>query len=195
MRIKSHTSLLHLGMTAASAGALGLPGTFLYLMTAEGRGSLFVYVIMAPFLLVGLLLGFFGIRGLVRLAVWGRWQIEVPEAGGVLGRPLTIRLLPGRVVAPDGELEWRLRCVQTTGASNKQGRSDRVTLWESRWSSRSGTLNPNVGVDMQLPLPDSGNGTRIDRGTGGGIQWQLNVVVPSNGGSEESVFDVPIRQH
>lgn len=100
MRIKSHAPWMWLGMTLASLPTLALPSIFLYLMQQDGRDRWFVYVLMTPFLLVGLLLGYFGLRALLRIVVRGYWQLEVPDEGGVLGHPLSARLFPARERLP-----------------------------------------------------------------------------------------------
>ncbi len=64
MRIKSFMPGIYVGMAAAAVGALGLSGTFVYLARQDGRDTWLVYFVMAPFLLTGLLLAFFGLRRL-----------------------------------------------------------------------------------------------------------------------------------
>jgi hypothetical protein len=192
MRIKSHAPWMWVGMAAASVPTLGLSGTFIYLMRQEGRDSWFVYVVMAPFLLVGVLLAYFGSRALLRLAVRGSWQLEVPDEGGVLGRPLEAKLFPTRERRPTGELTCRLRCIRIIGNSRASARNIVNTLWETTWTITSAVIQPQLGLALHLPLPDTGEPSQMDR-TGSGVQWQLNVVVPLQGGSEEPVFDVPVR--
>ncbi len=197
MRIKSHAPLMWLGMAAASVPTLGLPSTFLYLMRQEGRDGWFVYVVMAPFLLVGVLLAFFGLRSLLRLVVRGSWQLEVPDEGGVLGRPLRAKLLPTRARKPTEDLTCRLRCIRiirnsSSSRSSANARTEVKTLWEQTWQIAAGVIDPQLGLALDLPLPNTGEPSQMDR-TGSGVQWQLNVVIPSQGWSEEPVFDLPIR--
>ena len=181
-------------MALASVPTLGLPGVFLYLMRQEGRDGWFVYAVMAPFLLAGVLLGFFGVRALLRIVVRGGWQLEVPDGGGVLGRPLRATLLPGRERRPTKALACRLRCIRIIRNSNPRGsqRSDVNTLWEESWTATSAVIQPQLGLALDLPLPATGEPSQMDR-SGSGVQWQLNVVVTSQGMSEEPVFDLPVR--
>lgn len=192
MRIRSHAPWMWVGMAVASVPTLGLPGIFVYLMRQEGRDSWVVYVVMAPFLLAGALLAFFGARALLRLAVRGSWQLEVPDGGGVLGRPLQARLFPTRERRPTEPLTCRLRCVRIVRNSNASGRTNIDTLWETTWTVPSAAIQPQLGLALRLPLPDTGEPSQMNR-LGSGVQWQLNVVVPLKDGSEEPVFDLPVR--
>ena len=73
------------------------------------------------------------------------------------------------------------------------GRTNVNTLWETTWTTSTTVIHPQVGLPLHLPLPDAGQSTQIDRRTGSGVQWQLNVVIPLHGRSEEPVFDLPLR--
>jgi len=198
IRLRSHTPSLHVGLTVASIGTLGLAGTYCYLMWRDGRAGVFFTLFIAPFLLMGALLGFFGIRGLLRLARFGSWVLVVPGRGGQLGVPLDVTLLPTREVTPSGELQCRLRCLRSTmsrtsgaGASRP---SDNTALWEEEWTLGTGILHPRMGVALTLPFPDEGQATDVDRTTGAGIRWQLNVVVPTKDFSHEAMFEIPVRE-
>lgn len=186
---------MHLGMTAAGILTLALIGMYFYLMWAAGRASILVYFFVAPFMLMGSLLAFFGGRSFIRLAWLGSWQLEVPDGGGVLGQPLRATLFPRRAVTPSGELQCRLRCIRIV---RHQGRSssssNTTTLWHSSWTLQSATIHPTLGLELSLPLPATGNPTEVDRQSGSGVTWQLNVVIPSQGSSEEPVFDLPVRR-
>jgi hypothetical protein len=168
-----------------------LSGTFVYLMRQEGRDAWFVYVVMAPFLLAGVLLGFFGLRALLRIIVRGSWQLEVPDGGGVLGRPLKATLFPARERRPTQALACRLRCIRSVRNSQASARNNVDTLWEESWTTASAVIHPQLGLVLDLPLPATGEPSQMDR-TGSGVQWQLNVVVTSQGLTEEPVFDVPV---
>ncbi len=195
MRIKSHAPFMYVGMTVAGIATLGLIGAYFSLMWAADRASFLLYLVVSPFVLMGSLLAFFGGRHLLRLAWLGSWQLEIPNGGGVLGQPLPATLFPRRAVTPDGELQCRVRCVRIQrqgGASSSS--SNTTALWESSWTMRAGTIHPKVGLTLNLPLPATGNPTAVDRRSGSGIVWQLNVVIPSPGLSEEPLFDLPIRQ-
>lgn len=190
MRIRSHAPWMWIGMAAASLPTLGLPGIYLYLMRQEGRDEWFVYVLMAPFLLVGLLLAYFGFRALLRLLRRGSWQLEVPDQGGTLGRPLRVTLFPAGERRPTAELTCRMRCIRII--RNTQSRGNVDTLWSKTWTVTAAVIQPELGLALDVPLPDDGAGTEMDR-TASGVQWQLNVVVPLQNESEEPVFDIPIR--
>lgn len=191
MRIQSHAPWMWLGMAVASIPTLALPSIFLYLMRQDGRDGWFVYVFMTPFLIVGLLLGYFGWRALLRIVVRGSWQLEVADEGGVFGHPLSATLFPTRERRPTAALTCRLRCIRIVRNNHTSARTNIVTLWEQTWTVYASTIQPRSGLALALPLPDYGEPTRMDR-TGSGVQWQLNVVVPLQDGSEEPVFDVPI---
>ncbi len=185
---------MHLGMAAAGLGTLGLIGTYFYLMWAAGRASVLLYVVVAPFMLMGSLLAFFGGRGFLRLAWLGSWQLEVPDEGGVLGQPLRATLFPRRAVTPAGDVQCRLRCVRFVSRQRGSSSSSNTsTLWQSAWTIPAATIQPTLGLELSLPLPAAGNPTAVDRRSGSGIIWQLNVVIPSQGSSEEPVFDLPVR--
>jgi hypothetical protein len=181
-----------LGMAAAAVPTLGLSGTFVYLMRQEGRDSWFFYVVMAPFLLTGVLLAFFGLRALLRIVIRGSWQLEVPDQGGVLGRPLKVTLFPARERRPTEALTCRLRCIRIVRSSRALARGNVNTLWEKSWTTTSAVIQPQLGLALDLPLPATGEPSHMDR-TGSGVQWQLNVVVTSQGMAEEPVFDLPVR--
>lgn len=192
MRIKSHAPWMWIGMSVASLVTLGLPLIYLYLMRQEGRDGWFVYLAMAPFLLAGLLLAYFGFRALVRLAVRGSWQLEVPDGGGKLGAPLRATLFPTRDCRPSGELTCQMRCVRIIRNTQAAARGNIETLWSKTWTVPAAVIQPRLGLALDVPLPDHGSPTQLDR-SGSGVQWQLNVLVPTQEGSEEPVFDVPIR--
>ncbi len=196
MRIKSHAPLMYVGMAAAGAITLAFMGTYIYLMRQAGRDVWFFYAFVSPFVLAGLLLAFFGGRFLLRLALIGSWQLDVPGNGGELGRPFTVTLFPSRTRVPSGALTCHLRCIRIVKLAlrgTSAGRSDITTLWETTWTTRAGTIHPNIGLPLSLPLPDTGEPSNIDRRTGAGTQWQLNVVVPTRSFKDECVFDLPVR--
>ena len=183
-------------MAAAGVITLGFIGTYIFLMRQAGRDVWYLYVLMAPFLLMGSLLAFFGVRTLLRLARFGSWEIEVSAQGGVFGQPFEVTLFPTRERVPSGPLTCHLRCIRISrfsGGSRTPSRTDVKTLWESTWTTSTALIHPRIGVPLSLPLPDRGEPTNIDRRTGSGVQWQLNVVIPSKGMSEEPVFDLPVR--
>ncbi|MBK7975725.1 MAG: hypothetical protein IPK07_21425 [Deltaproteobacteria bacterium] len=182
-----------LGMTVASLPTLALPSIYLHLMRQDGRDRWFVYAFMTPFLLVGLLLGYFGLRALLRIVVRGSWQLELPDEGGVLGHPLSATLFPTRSRSPTAELTCRVRCIRMSRNTRASARGNIETLWERTWTTSTAMIQPQVGFALELPLPAYGEPTQMDR-TGSGVQWQLNVVVPLQDGSEEPVFDVPVRR-
>lgn len=197
MRIKSHTIKLHLVLTAASIPTLGLAGTFLFLMWREGRATVVFTLFITPFLLMGLLLGYFGLRGLLRLARFGSWELEVPNGGGRFGVPLRVTLFPSREATPTGELQCRFQCVRSavSRARGTQGTSTRnahATLWEESWTLRAGVLQPRLGLELTLPMPASGQPTSVDQHTGSGIRWELNVVIPASSHAHEAMFEIPV---
>jgi len=195
MRIKSHAPLMHLGMAAAGLLTLVLIGTYFYLMWAAGRAAWLVYLFVSPFVLVGTLLAFFGGRSFVRVAWLGSWELEMPDQGGVLGQPLRATLFPRRAVTPAGDLQCRLRCIRIVRRQiRNSSTSDTTTLWQTSWTVQAATIHPTLGVPLDLPLPATGEPTAIDRRSGSGIVWQLNVVIPTPGSSEEPVFDLLVRR-
>ena len=190
MRIKSHAPWMFAGMAAAGAITLGFIGTYIFLMRQAGRDVWYLYVLMAPFLLMGSLLAFFGLRTLLRLALFGSWEVEVAAQGGVFGQPFEVTLFPTRERVPSGPLTCHLRCIRI---SRNTARADVKAVWDTTWTTSTALIHPRIGLPLTLPLPDRGEPTNIDRRTGSGVQWQLNVVIPSKGMSEEPVFDLPVR--
>ena len=196
MRIKSHAPWMFAGMAAAGAITLGFIGTYIFLMRQAGRDVWYLYVLMAPFLLMGSLLAFFGVRTLLRLAWFGSWEVEVAAQGGVFGQPFEVTLFPTRERVPTGPLTCHLRCIRIIRSSSSRSSSSRADvkpLWGTTWTTSTALIHPRIGLPLTLPLPDRGEPTNIDRRTGSGVQWQLNVVIPSKGMSEEPVFDLPVR--
>lgn len=190
MRIRSHATGIYVGMTFAGIGALALPGTLVYLKRAAGEGSTFLYVAMAPFLLVGAALFVFGVRGVANGLFGGAWELDVPDAGGMVGRPLTTTLFPPRHVVVDGELRCQLRVVSRTNRGG--GSIDMKTHFQTEWTQPASTVLPQTGVAIVLPLPSEGPSTmESDRGASY-TRWQLNVSVPSGGSEQDLVFDVPV---
>ena len=177
MRIKSHVPWMYAGMTAAGVITLAFMGIYASLMRQAGRDRWFFYAFIAPFVLAGTLLIYFGGRFLVRLALFGSWQLDVPGSGGELGRPFAVALFPTRARRPTSELTCHLRCIRInkphTGSSG--GRSVITTLWETTWTAGADAVHPSIGLPLSLPLPASGEPTNVDPRTGAGTQWQLNV--------------------
>lgn len=196
MRIKSHAPLMFVGMTAAGVITLAFMGIAVYLARQQGRDGWFLYAFLSPFVLMGAALTFFGGRFLFRWAMIGSWQLDVPAGGGVLGRPFDVTLFPTRTRTPGGELTCHLRCIRVRRLAvqgSSSGRAETTTLWETTWTTRAGTIQPTIGVPLSLPLPTSGAPSNMSEQTGSGTQWQLNVVVPTRGFTDESVFDLPVR--
>jgi hypothetical protein len=108
----------------------------------------------------------------------------------VFGQPFEVTLFPTRERVPAGPLTCHLRCIHI---SRTRARADVKPVWESTWTASTALIHPRLGLPLSLPLPDRGEPTNIDRRTGGGVQWQLNVVIPAAGMSEEPVFDLPVR--
>lgn len=170
---------------------------YAYLMWADGRAGILLALVVTPFLLVGSALAFFGVRGFVRLAWSGSWQIEIPDGGCVLGHPVSATLFPRRVVTPTGELQCSLRCVRFVPRRDRHSPSgsNATTLWQSAWAMPPATIHPTTGLALTLPFPETGEPTVIDRKGGVNVTWQLNIAISSDGISEEPVFDLPVRRH
>lgn len=102
--------------------------------------------------------------------------------------------MPTRERVPSGPLTCHLRCISI---SRGTARSDVKALWDTTWTTNTALIYPRMGLPLTLPLtlplPDHGQPTNIDRRTGAGVPWQLNVVIPLRRGSEEPVFDLPVR--
>lgn len=177
-------------MAAAGVITLGFIGTYIYLMRQAGRDAWYLYLFTAPFLLMGSVLAYFGVRTLLRLALFGSWELEVPAQGGVFGQPFEVTLFPTRERVPSGPLTCHLRCIRISRGTD---RSDVKPVWESTWTTSTALIHPRIGTPLSLLLPDRGEPTNIDRRTGAGVQWQLNVVIPSKAMAEEPVFDLPVR--
>ena len=193
MRIKSQSATWAGIVTLVATITLGFVGTYLFLMWRAGRATWLVYLVTAPFFAVGALLGFFGLRGLMRLLRFGHWHLEVAGSGGVLGQPMRVTLFPGREVTPSGEIQCDLRCLRVTVVNGGKNQSmDTKTLWESSWKVTSSTILKEMGLNLSLPLPESGQATSQDSPSGGGIKWQLTVRIPMPGMSDEPVFDIPV---
>ena len=191
MRIKSQSSTWAGIFTLVSVLTIGFVGTYVYLMWQQGRATWLVYLITAPFFAVGALLGFGGLRGLLRLLRFGHWHLEIAGPGAV-GRPLQARLLPSRDVTPSGEIRCDLRCLDVTIVSaGKSQRMDTKTLWETSWTVTSATILKDLGLSLSLSLPAGGKGT-TQSANGAGVKWQLTVRVPTQALSDEPIFDVPV---
>lgn len=95
-----------------------------------------------------------------------------------------------------GALACQLRCIRIVklgSQGSSAGRSDISTLWESTWTTTVSTIHPRMGTPLKLPLPDSGVPSNIDPRTGAGTQWQLAIAVPTDGSTDNVVFDLPVR--
>jgi len=187
---------MYLGMAAAGTITLAMMGVFVYLMRQQGRDVWFLYVFLTPFILAGALLAYFGGRFLLRRVLYGSWLLDVPGTGGEIGRAFDVTLFPSRTRVPSGELTFHLRCiriVRRTGVGSSGGSADIKTLWETTWELNSGPIQPNRGLPLSLPMPATGEPTNMDRRTGSGTQWQLNVVIPTRDFEDQAVFDLPVR--
>jgi hypothetical protein len=195
MRIKAPGPSSSLAFLVIAVITAGLPGLLIWSKSAEGPVPFGIYAIATPFFLIALLLAIWGLRDLVRLLRYGRWQIECPDGGGAFGQPMPVTLLPARTFAPTGELTCRLRCarsyhirrVGTTGNN-----LNTVTEWETTWSVRASTIHPRIGLTLTLPVPDQGLGSQRDPTTGAGVAWQLFVHIPAERLSEDVMFEIPI---
>jgi hypothetical protein len=201
MRIQSQSWVLPVSFVAAAAVALALIGGFWKLKSAEAGGvPTGLTIVLGIFGLVGLGLLYAGLKSLVSLWRHGSWSLDCQDGGGVLGQRLPVTILPAKPITVDGEVEWRLRCIERNVTRHRQRsggthtHTTGSTLWETGGTLRVTTLTPQHGMTFDLPLPENGMASREQR-TGTSIIWQVNVVVPIlGGGSHESFFDVPVRQ-
>ena len=132
---------------------------------------------------------------LARLARFGRWHLACPDGGGTFGQPLLVTLLPSRRFVPTGELDCRLRCVRAIATGTPGQRSHRVntvTEWEARWSMRTSTIHPGIGLAVTVPVPEVGLGTQRDTRTASEVKWQLHVHLPAERLSADVTFEIPI---
>jgi hypothetical protein len=130
-------------------------------------------VYVTPFFLVGVALLVFGARGVAKGLLDGAWELEVPDAGGVLGQPPPAILMPPRQVLLDGELRYQLRAYART--SRGGGSVGVETLWQMKWTLPASMVHPKMRIAIVLPLPGEGPSTmELDRGASY-IGWQLTV--------------------
>lgn len=201
MRIRSHSWVLPGSFIAASAVTLGLIGTFWKLKSAEAGGvPTGLMIVLSIFGLTGVLLLYAGLKTLFSLVRHGTWSLDCQDGGGVLGQRFPVTILPAKPITVDGEVQWKLRCIERHVARHREHsggthtHTTGSTLWETGGTLRVTTLTPQHGMTIDLQLPETGVASR-DQQTGSSIIWQVNVVVPIlGGGSHESVFDVPVRQ-
>ena len=195
MRIKAEGPASSIAFIVIAAITAGLPGLLIWFKAAEGPVPFGIYAIAVPFFLIALLLAFLGIRDLMRLVRFGRWQIDCPDGGGGFGQPLVVTLLPSRTFVPTGELECRLRCVRSiaTGTPGKRShRVNTVTEWETTWSMRASPIHPRIGLALTVPVPDVGLRTQRDTHTASEVKWQLHVQLPAERLSQDVTFEIPI---
>ncbi len=180
-------------MTVVAVLTTGFVGTYLYLMWQAGRATWFVYLFTAPFFLISAGLGYWGVRGLIRLVLFGQWYIEVLRPG-VLGQTMEVRLFPKRDVMPVSEIVCHLCCLQSNSIDTGRSRSANIkTLWETSWNVTSPAILKEVGLSLSLPLRERSSAPSVP--TVGGsptFKWQLTVNVPMQGASDQPMFDVPI---
>lgn len=188
MRIKSHAPLMFVGMTVAGILTSAMIGLFITLMRQDGRDSWFFYAAMTPFLLAGALLAYFGGRRLLRTVRHGSWQLEIPGHSCSLGQTADATLFPSRERILTGELTCRLHCIRINRATTASARI--TTLWQTTWTLNASRIQPQLGLALSLPFPEAS--ADLFDFNDSGIQWQLNVVIPSQGMSEEPVFDLPV---
>jgi hypothetical protein len=192
MKIKSQSSTWAGIFSLVSVITIAFMGTYVYLMWRAGRAGWLVYLVTAPFFLMGAILGGAGLRGLLRLLRFGHWHLEI-SGPGALGRPLRAKLLPRRDVTPAGEIRCDLRCLDVTIVNTgKNQRMDTKTLWETSWNVTSPTIPKDEGLSLSLPLPAGARATTQASNGGAGIKWQLTVLVRTRGLSDEPIFDVPV---
>ena len=200
MRIKSHSWVVPVSMTAAAIVTLGLIGTFAKLKAASGDVPTGLAVVLGIFGLVGVLLAYAGLKGLIGLARHGSWTLECRDGGGVFGETLPVRILPAKATAVGGEVQWTLSCIERevirhrhAGSAGRHTRSNVRTLWQTSGSVRVPSISREHGLAFDVPLPVAGTSTHT-LPNGSSVTWQLNVLVPTGSGSHESVFEIPIHQ-
>jgi len=207
MIITSHGWILPTSLSVAGLLTTTMAAGGIYAKATEGAAPVLLYVFLTPFLLMGLVLCFFGLRGLIRLARDGSWTLSYPDDGGMLGTPFTVRLLPGREVTPTDRLRCRLSCVErlvfdnrgsarnsdVSGGGTGTVQDQNITLWYTEWSVASAVIRPGTGVEILVPVPDARTATSVDSRTGAGIRWHLNVLVPAGKLSHQPTFEIPVR--
>lgn len=200
MRIRSHSWVVPVSMTAAAIVTLGLIGTFAKLKAASDGVPTGLAVMLSIFGLAGVLLAYAGLKGLIGLARHGSWTLECRDGGGVFGEALPVRILPAKALTQGGEIQWRLTCIERqvdvhrkAGSAERHRRSDVRTLFQSDGTLPIGAVTPEHGFQFDLPLPAQGLSTQA-LSNGGSVTWQVTVLVPTAAGSHESVFEIPIHQ-
>jgi hypothetical protein len=194
MKIKSESSAWAGITTLVGLIVISFMGIYVYLMQQSGKATWVVYAFTAPFFLAGIGIGYWGVRGLIRLARYGDWYLEATRPG-VLGETMDVRLFPGSDVAPVGEIECHLCCIRSDSIDTGKSRSMKITtLWESTWMVTSDTLLKNVGLSLSLPFPEK-DAAAFDQSEAFGRkpEWKLTVRVPLAGRSDAPIFEIPVR--
>jgi hypothetical protein len=198
MRIRARTGTLIVSLFAASAVTLVMSATFLYLKHREAPlelGCLTLFIGM--FVLAGIGLALLAMRELLAVVRYGVWELECPDAGGAVGRPLAVRVHPARRFTPAGEVKLTLRCVASTthrarGSGGTRTESQVLGSVESKVAP-GGALDPLVGLPVTLEVPDLLPATTPSDGGGSAIVWQLVVEAPARRGGVHAVFELPIH--
>lgn len=200
MRIKSDSAISPVMMIVLSMVTFGVPALLLYLASQRGPVPALLYLFATLFFGVALLLLFVGTRQLIRSVRFGSWELECPDTGCVLGQSLHVRLFPGRMVMPEGDVQChleRVHSVMTRATTSRRGGSrdvETTTLWETKWSVPPATIDPRIGLDISLPLPDKGQETSDTPpdGSRGSISWHLTLLITANGIAHEPSFQIPV---
>ena len=195
MRIKSQTTFVAAMLLFLGVVMIAMPAGMFYGFSKDGPVPGGVWFIAALFGSLGLLFAYLSAKQLVRRFRFGGWEVECPDGGGHLGQPLEVKLVPPQVVTPTGEVEVNLTCIQSTGSRSSSQRSGATrgtaTLFDTKWSLRPGTLHPQMGLPLTLPLPEFGLGSTRSRGTN--VEWKLSVKVPADGATHDMEFEIPIN--
>jgi hypothetical protein len=199
MRIRAKTRHLALALLAASAVALALPGTLLYLKHRDGELGGCLIAFLVPFLLAGVGLALLALREIVGLARYGTWELECPDGGGRAGEPLPVTIHPGRRIEPNGPARLTLRCVETAthqyrGSAGSETRTESNVLGKVESAVVTGPfVDPRSGFAATLEPPAELPGSRVQGAGAAGVLWQLIVEVPGRRGDAHVTFDVPMR--
>jgi len=206
MQIKSHSSSLYLSLTAAGAVVLAVMTAALYFgLRQDVPIPTGMVICLVPFVLVAAALTFFGIRGLLGIARYGAWTLEIPDSGGVIGGTLAATLRPRQTMTPKGELTCNLLCSRTTVSDQRQtglntakdrdvDRVEHVTLWDKTWTERPVPIDAVNGMPMQIVIPPNMAATEVNTRDGSGVRWRFTVLIPTDDISHQAMFDIPVRR-
>ena len=152
-------------------------------------------VLVAPFLAaVGLYFLAPAIRNTLVHRKFGKSVLEMEGEAAELGGTLKGRIRTARPLAPTGDYEVRVQCVETItrrSTNMKEVTTDHVR-WEAMRKIEPGSVDAQEGIPVEFAIPQKALALGDERAQGA-VRWIVDVKAPLPGTDFYAIFPLVVR--